>query len=61
MKELYIAPEVKRLAFLPQENLATQGGDFDDLLGVENGNGGNHWNKNPEETNPSGNVLVPNL
>ena len=32
MKELYIAPEVNRLAFLPQENLATQGGSFDDLL-----------------------------
>lgn len=60
MKELYIAPEVKRLAFLPQENLATQGGDFDDLLGAEE-NGGGIWNGTADETNPSGNVNVPTL
>lgn len=40
MKEFYIAPEVKRLAFRPQEELAA-GGNFDDLLGAtEPGTGG---------------------
>lgn len=59
MKELYIAPEVKRLAFLPQENLATQGGNFDDLLEIEKNNGGGgQWQGNPNE---SGNVNLPNL
>lgn len=60
MKELYIAPEVKRLAFLPQENLATQGGDFDDLLeaGQEGGGGSLFPGGNSPE---SGNVNLPNL
>lgn len=41
MKEFYIAPEVKRLAFLPQEELASVTGNFDDLLG--GGEGGNEF------------------
>ena len=40
MKELYIAPEVKRLGFLPEEKLASLGGSFDDLLNAGQTGGG---------------------
>lgn len=44
MKELYIAPEVKRLGFLPEEKLASLGGNFDDLLNAGNpGQGGTNF------------------
>ena len=45
MKEFYIAPEVQRLGFLPQEELAA--GNFDDLL---NGGGGTNFATPGSET-----------
>lgn len=50
MKEFYIAPEVKRLGFLPQEELAVSG-NFDDLLNAgELGSGGGKFTNPGSET-----------
>ena len=51
MKEFYIAPEVKRLGFLPEQKLASLGGDFDDLLIAGNpGQGGANFQDPSSET-----------
>ena len=59
MKEFYIAPEVQRLGFLPQEELAA--GNFDDLLDAGlNGGGGTNFNTPGSETQiDPGDVSLP--
>ena len=59
MKEFYVAPEVKRLAFRPQEELAS--GVFDDLLHAgESGAGGTEiTGVLPETGVESGDVQLP--
>lgn len=60
MKEVYIAPEVKRLGFLPQEDLAVSG-NFDDLLGANQPGGGgeNFTNPGSETQVDPGDVGLP--
>ena len=60
MKEFYIAPEVQRLGFLPQEEVAA-GGNFDDLLDAGlTGGGGTNFNAPGSETEiDPGDVSLP--
>ena len=57
MKEFYIAPEVKRLAFLPQEEL--MGSNFDDLLGGNQGGGLQFGTPGSETTIDPGDIELP--